>query len=882
MKQHISNYTFDASARVITCPDFMEIALDRLLLITNTTTNTIIYNFADPTMGATVSDHTITLGYDTSAMSDADTLMIFYDVREDDPYQDGPIFVYQDPMASDYSTATKQDTTNTKLDTVHDDLTAIDGHVDGIETLIGTSNGELGAIVGYLSGTLSVNGSAHTQPVSASSLPLPTGASTSAKQDTGNTSLAAIDTKLGGTIAVSAASLPLPSGAATSAAQTTAQTSLSAIDTKLAGTLTVDGSGHTQPVSVSSLPLPSGAATSAAQATAQTSLSAIAASVAGTLTVSAASLPLPSGAATSAKQDTGNTSVASIDGKTPALGQALAAASVPVVLTAAQISTLTPVSTVTANIGTTNGLALDATLTGGTQKSKLVDSGGTNVATVSSGGALKVDGSAVTQPVSAASLPLPSGAATSALQTTGNTSLSSIDGKTPALGQALAAASTPVVLTAAQMTTLTPTAGVALDATLTGGTQQSKITDGSTVASVVSGDSGNNGLAVVPARKEVSFTTTTVQAVASTDVSNYKSVSVQINTQGTTSTVTFQGSNDNSTWVNVALLGVGVFGGAAASTSTTNASVAFAGPINMRYFRLNVTGISALTTAGVIEFFTTPYGFSFPISAASQSGTWTVQPGNTANTTAWKVDGSAVTQPVSNASLPLPLGASTAAKQPALGTAGTASADVISVQGVASMTALKVDGSAVTQPVSMAAAPTGAALDATLTGGTQVAKAVGDIAAGASDSGAPVKMGAVGKTANPTAVTDGQRANLIADKLGKQVVVGSIRDLKANQLTTITSSVAETTIVTGVASVFLDLYGLIITNSSTTVCKVTIKDATAGTTRAVFVVPANDTRGFMLPESGAMKQSTVNNNWTATCGTSVADIVITAMTVQNT
>lgn len=41
----------------------------------------------------------------------------------------------------------------------------------------------------------------------------------------------------------------------------------------------------------------------------------------------------------------------------------------------------------------------------------------------------------------------------------------------------------------------------------------------------------------------------------------------------------------------------------------------------------------------------------FTINAA-QSGTWTVQPGNTANTTAWKVDGSAVTQPVSIASLP--------------------------------------------------------------------------------------------------------------------------------------------------------------------------------------------------------------------------------------
>ncbi len=66
-----------------------------------------------------------------------------------------------------------------------------------------------------------------------------------------------------------------------------------------------------------------------------------------------------------------------------------------------------------------------------------------------------------------------------------------------------------------------------------------------------------------------------------------------------------------------------------------------------------------------------------------------------------RVDGSAVTQPVSAASLPLPTGAATAAKQPALGTAGSASADVITVQGVASMTALKVDGSAVTQPVSI-------------------------------------------------------------------------------------------------------------------------------------------------------------------------------------
>lgn len=58
------------------------------------------------------------------------------------------------------------------------------------------------------------------------------------------------------------------------------------------------------------------------------------------------------------------------------------------------------------------------------------------------------------------------------------------------------------------------------------------------------------------------------------------------------------------------------------------------------------------------------------------------------------------TQPVSAASLPLPAGAATAAKQPALGSAGSASSDVLTVQGVAGMTALKTDGSATTQPVS--------------------------------------------------------------------------------------------------------------------------------------------------------------------------------------
>lgn len=108
--------------------------------------------------------------------------------------------------------------------------------------------------------------------VNISSSTLPSGAATSALQITGNTSLASIDTKIpasltvtstrllvdgsGVTQPISAAALPLPTGASTSALQTTGNTSLSSIDTKIPSNLTVtstrllvDGSGVIQPVS---------------------------------------------------------------------------------------------------------------------------------------------------------------------------------------------------------------------------------------------------------------------------------------------------------------------------------------------------------------------------------------------------------------------------------------------------------------------------------------------------------------------------------------------------------------------------------------------------------------------------------------------------------
>lgn len=157
----------------------------------------------------------------------------------------------------------------------------------------------------------------------------------------------------------------------------------------------------------------------------------------------------------------------------------------------------------------------------------------------------------------------------------------------------------------------------------------------------------------------------------------------------------------------------------------------------------------------------------------------------------------------------------------------------------------------------------------------------GDTAAAATDANNPVKIGGVGKTTNPTAVTDGQRVNATFDKLGKLIAVGAIRDLKGVTQTQISASTSETTIVAAVASTFLDLYGLILANTGASTTKVTIKDATSGTTRAIIEVPTLETRGFMLPVDSAIPQAAVNNNWTATCGTSTTALEVTALWVKN-
>lgn len=79
MKTLVANYSFDKTAKTVTLTDYATVNQAGLLLITNTTDGQIIYNFADPTAGASVTDNVITLEYDTTAMDNGDALQIYYD-----------------------------------------------------------------------------------------------------------------------------------------------------------------------------------------------------------------------------------------------------------------------------------------------------------------------------------------------------------------------------------------------------------------------------------------------------------------------------------------------------------------------------------------------------------------------------------------------------------------------------------------------------------------------------------------------------------------------------------------------------------------------------------------------------------------------------------
>jgi hypothetical protein len=139
--------------------------------------------------------------------------------------------------------------------------------------------------------------------------------------------------------------------------------------------------------------------------------------------------------------------------------------------------------------------------------------------------------------------------------------------------------------------------------------------------SVITGNPNQSAQVNVPARLEVPFSTSSNIAVAFTDVSNYRWVSVHTTLASTGGTATWQTSNDGINWTGMALQVSANTGATIPVTGTTGAGM-WDGPLHGRYFRLNLTSITAGTHQGVIEFFASPASILQSTSnVASISGT---------------------------------------------------------------------------------------------------------------------------------------------------------------------------------------------------------------------------------------------------------------------
>lgn len=223
-----------------------------------------------------------------------------------------------------------------------------------------------------------------------------------------------------------------------------------------------------------------------------------------------------------------------------------------------------------------------------------------------------------------------------ALETGGN--LASLNTKTPALGQALAAASVPVVLTAAQLTTLTPLSSVAVSnfpgtqsvsgtVTANAGTGNFIVAQ-ATAANLNATITGSVSVSNFPATQPISGTVAATQSGAWTSTvtqATGTNLHVVVDTAPTTAvTGTFfqatqpvSGTFFQTTQpVSAASLPLPTGAATSANQSTEISSLAT--------IATNTTNAGTPTVSGTVT--------------ANQGGTWTVQPGNTPNTASWLVE----------------------------------------------------------------------------------------------------------------------------------------------------------------------------------------------------------------------------------------------------
>lgn len=240
-----------------------------------------------------------------------------------------------------------------------------------------------------------------------------------------------------------------------------------------------------------------------------------------------------------------------------------------------------------------------------------------------------------------------------------------------------------------------------------------------------------------------------------------------------------------------------------------------------------------------------------------------------ANATAVKTDGSAVTQPVSAASLPLPTGASTSAKQDTIighvdgietllttidADTGNVSTKIDTVAGAVSGTEMQVDIVAPlpagTNGIGKLTANSGVTIGAVEIASAQTLATVttltgGGVAHDGADSGNPVKVGAKasGTLSDDTMVANGDRTDATSDLDGALLVRPQfpLGDLLSERVSNTDGNSTAFTNFGATASTrsYITAYSIFRTDAGTTPIYVDFRDGTAGSILYSVVIPPN-------------------------------------------
>lgn len=139
------------------------------------------------------------------------------------------------------------------------------------------------------------------------------------------------------------------------------------------------------------------------------------------------------------------------------------------------------------------------------------------------------------------------------------------------------------------------------------------------------------------------------------------------------------------------------------------------------------------------------------------------------------------------------------------------------------------------------------------------------------------------RTTNPSAITHNDPAPVSVDDLGRPVMTPyQVRDLVSTAQAS-TATLAEVTLLAGVASTLLDLVYLTAANTTGAAVRLDVRDNVGGGIVASLLVPANDTRILHIPVP--IPQNEAGNSWTIKNAGSgdISDtiVVVSALFIKN-